>query len=81
MKADLERDVYLSTFLYAQIWEPTIGRLLCSPACRVIDEIWVWEAVHHGDAGIINSAKASAVCKFVFHMEISLEFFLITYES
>lgn len=44
-----------------EIWEPTIGYLLSLPAVRVIDEIWVWESVHHGDAGLINAAKASGV--------------------
>ena len=66
MNADLEENIIISTLLRAQIWEPAIGCLLCSPAARVIDEIWVWESVHHGDAGIINSAKASAVCEFFF---------------
>ena len=42
-----------------------LGRLPCSPAARVIDEIWVWEVVHHGDTSIINSAKTSAVCEWV----------------
>jgi hypothetical protein len=37
-----------------------------NPAARVIDEIWAWESVHHGDAGLINAAKASTVCEFVF---------------
>ena len=58
-------DITLSS-VSRQIWEPAIGHLLCSPASGVIDEIWAWESVHHGDAGLINAAKASAVCEFVF---------------
>ena len=36
------------------------------PSATIIDEVWVWESVHHGDAGLINAAKASGVCEFVF---------------
>ena len=61
MNVDLE-GYHISS---VQIWEPAIGHLLCSPAAKVIDEIWAWESVHHGDAGLINAAKASAVCEFV----------------
>ncbi|KAF8804353.1 hypothetical protein BYT27DRAFT_7225411 [Phlegmacium glaucopus] len=48
-----------------EIWEPVVGRLLSLPAAGVIDEIWAWESVHHGDAGLINAAKASGVSDWI----------------
>ncbi|KAI0800323.1 alpha/beta-hydrolase [Fomes fomentarius] len=40
-----------------EIWEPALDRLLARDEGNVdyiIDEIWSWEAVNHGDAAIIN---------------------------
>ncbi|KAJ3474644.1 hypothetical protein NLI96_g12343 [Meripilus lineatus] len=28
-----------------------------------ISEIWVWEAVNHGDAGLVNASQLSGICK------------------
>ena len=61
---------YFSSHLFIfpwQIFEPTLGHLLSSPAARVIDEVWVWESVQHGDAGIINAPSASGLCTSPFH--------------
>ncbi|KIM43145.1 hypothetical protein M413DRAFT_26330 [Hebeloma cylindrosporum] len=44
-----------------EIFEPTLGHLLSSPAASIVDEVWVWESVQHGDAGIINARHASAL--------------------
>ncbi|GLB39842.1 putative alpha/beta hydrolase family protein [Lyophyllum shimeji] len=44
-----------------EIWEPTLQYLLCSPAASVIDEVWTWESVQHGDACLINGDKIGAV--------------------
>ncbi|KII91721.1 hypothetical protein PLICRDRAFT_51853 [Plicaturopsis crispa FD-325 SS-3] len=37
-----------------EIWEPTIEHLLATPSGAQIDEIWSWEGVQHGNAGLIN---------------------------
>ncbi|KAJ3488672.1 hypothetical protein NLJ89_g11591 [Agrocybe chaxingu] len=44
-----------------RIWEPTLGLLLASPAASVIDEVWCWESVQHGDAALINAHMASGI--------------------
>ncbi|THU96752.1 alpha/beta-hydrolase [Dendrothele bispora CBS 962.96] len=46
-----------------ETWEPTIYHLLCSPAGQDIDEIWGWEAIQHGDSGLLNRGKL----KSLFH--------------
>ncbi|KAJ3573284.1 hypothetical protein NP233_g2519 [Leucocoprinus birnbaumii] len=40
-----------------ETWEPILARIFASPAAVMIDEVWTWECVQHGDAGLIN-AKA-----------------------
>ncbi|KAH6910751.1 Alpha/beta hydrolase family-domain-containing protein [Coprinopsis sp. MPI-PUGE-AT-0042] len=42
-----------------EIWEPTLGVLLDSPSGKLIDEVWVWESVQHGDAALINRDSLS----------------------
>ena len=44
-----------------QIWEPMLKHLLASSA-DIIDEVWTWEVVHHGDAALINSEALPSVC-------------------
>ncbi|KAF4612863.1 hypothetical protein D9613_011151 [Agrocybe pediades] len=44
-----------------EIFEPTLRYLLSSPAANVIDEIWVWESVQHGDAGLLNAKSATGL--------------------
>ncbi|KAG0704980.1 hypothetical protein DFH29DRAFT_997255 [Suillus ampliporus] len=40
-----------------EIWEITLCHLLA--ACSVIDEIWSWESVQHGDAALLNRQNLS----------------------
>ncbi|KAG0698300.1 Alpha/beta hydrolase family-domain-containing protein [Suillus ampliporus] len=40
-----------------EIWEVTIGHLLAT--CGVIDEIWSWESVQHGDSALLNRQNLS----------------------
>lgn len=42
-----------------EIWEPTLATLLASPAGTVIDEVWCWESIQHGDAALINRHSIS----------------------
>ncbi|KAF9239419.1 Alpha/beta hydrolase family-domain-containing protein [Melanogaster broomeanus] len=44
-----------------EIWETMLHSLLDSPAGYMVDEVWAWEAVHHGDSGLINSDNLSGV--------------------
>jgi hypothetical protein len=44
-----------------QLWEPTIRHLFSSSAGAVIDEIWAWESVQHGDACMINHSALSGL--------------------
>ncbi|KAG1723855.1 hypothetical protein EDB19DRAFT_1898004 [Suillus lakei] len=40
-----------------EIWETTLCYLLA--ACGVIDEIWSWESVQHGDSALLNRQNLS----------------------
>lgn len=44
-----------------EMWESVLAVLLASPAGRIIDEVWAWESVQHGDAALINAGNLSAV--------------------
>lgn len=45
-----------------EIWEPTIQRLLASSqTAEIVDEVWVWEAVQHGDSYLLNAAALDGV--------------------
>lgn len=44
--------------------EPTIEHLLATPSGAQIDEIWSWEGVQHGDAGLINEGALTEMCRF-----------------
>ncbi|TFK31945.1 Alpha/beta hydrolase family-domain-containing protein [Crucibulum laeve] len=44
-----------------EIWEPAIGLLLSSRAGQIIDEVWSWESVQHGDAALLNEGNLSAI--------------------
>ncbi|KAG6860707.1 hypothetical protein C0995_008292 [Termitomyces sp. Mi166 len=44
-----------------EIWEPALQHLLSSPAASIIDEVWTWESVQHGDACLINADKNGGV--------------------
>ena len=61
-----------------KIWEPTLVHLLksltwSSPPAFDIAEIWVWEAVNHGDAGLVNAHHLSGLCEsFPTYIYLSL---------
>lgn len=44
-----------------EIWETTLRYLLSSPTASLIDEMWSWEAVQHGDAALINETSLSGI--------------------
>lgn len=44
-----------------EIWETTLRYLLSSPTASLIDEVWSWEAVQHGDAALINETNLSGI--------------------
>lgn len=44
-----------------EIWETTLRYLLSLPAASLIDEVWCWEAVQHGDAALINETNLSGI--------------------
>ncbi|KAG0704156.1 hypothetical protein DFH29DRAFT_873941 [Suillus ampliporus] len=45
-----------------EIWETTLRYLLSSPSAPLIDEVWSWEAVQHGDAALVNETNLSGIC-------------------
>ena len=51
----------ISEIITLQLWEPTIRHLFSSSAGAVIDEIWAWESVQHGDACMINHDALSGL--------------------
>ncbi|KAK2464528.1 hypothetical protein APHAL10511_003507 [Amanita phalloides] len=57
-----------------EIWEPTLRRLLASSA-HLVDEIWAWEAVQHGDAALVNREALSSVYDWVDNSRDILNFF------
>ncbi|KAF8902571.1 hypothetical protein CPB84DRAFT_1775707 [Gymnopilus junonius] len=44
-----------------EIWEPTLAHLLSSPIANIIDEVWLWESIQHGDAALVNAPAASGL--------------------
>ena len=38
----------------------------CGDDDPIIDEIWCWEAVNHGDSALINRQNLSAFCEHSF---------------
>lgn len=61
---------YLYSFIFLrcveEIWEPflalLIETLISSRSSLVVDEIWCFEAVNHGDACLINEGKLGSLC-------------------
>ncbi|KAF8912671.1 Alpha/Beta hydrolase protein [Mucidula mucida] len=43
--------------LSKETWDPTISRVLDAHTERSISEMWVWDAVNHGDSYILNDGK------------------------
>ena len=48
-----------------QCWEPALLHMLSDSSSDdpIIDEIWPWEAVTHGDSAMINKQNLSAFCE------------------
>ncbi|KAG1888333.1 Alpha/Beta hydrolase protein [Suillus subluteus] len=44
-----------------EIWEATLRYLLSSSTASLIDEVWSWEAVQHGDAALVNETNLSGI--------------------
>ncbi|KAG2126602.1 Alpha/Beta hydrolase protein [Suillus clintonianus] len=44
-----------------EIWETTLRYLLSSSTASLIDEVWSWEAVQHGDAALVNESNLSGI--------------------
>ncbi|KAG2125806.1 hypothetical protein DEU56DRAFT_743431 [Suillus clintonianus] len=44
-----------------EVWETTLQYLLSSSSASLIDEIWSWEAVQHGDAALVNETNLSGI--------------------
>ncbi|KAJ7272024.1 Alpha/beta hydrolase family-domain-containing protein [Mycena haematopus] len=47
-----------------ETWEPAILDLLAIPNGPIIDEIWAWEATHHGASYQLNSKLPFAACNW-----------------
>jgi len=45
------------------MWEAVLRYLLSSSSASLIDEVWSWEAVQHGDAALVNETNLSGICK------------------
>ncbi|KAF8588338.1 hypothetical protein K439DRAFT_652977 [Ramaria rubella] len=66
-----------------QIWEPTLARLISlmesNPSSGVlVDEIWSFEAVQHGDSGLLNVGNHHDIFDWQDHVRDILNF-LINY--
>jgi hypothetical protein len=43
-------------------WEPALHSVLNSPSGELVDEIWSWEAVQHGDSALLNGDSLGCLC-------------------
>ncbi|KAJ7172250.1 hypothetical protein C8R46DRAFT_1216104 [Mycena filopes] len=59
-----------------EIWEPTILDLLAIHDGPVVDEIWAWEATHHGASYLLNAATPLAPCNWADDSRDVLNFLL-----
>ncbi|KIL59531.1 hypothetical protein M378DRAFT_169193 [Amanita muscaria Koide BX008] len=57
-----------------EIWEPTIKHLLASSS-DLIDEIWTWEAIQHGDSAPVNEKQLSCLYDWIDNGRDILNFF------
>ncbi|KAI6037055.1 Alpha/Beta hydrolase protein [Pisolithus microcarpus] len=44
-----------------EIWETMLRNLMDSPAAPLVDEVWSWEAVQHGDSALMNAENLSGM--------------------
>ncbi|KAF9446266.1 hypothetical protein P691DRAFT_733620 [Macrolepiota fuliginosa MF-IS2] len=59
-----------------ETWEPVLGRIFSSPITNMIDEVWTWECVQHGDAGLINAEALTGYFDWSDNARDMLNFFL-----
>ncbi|KAJ7905772.1 alpha/beta-hydrolase [Mycena olivaceomarginata] len=59
-----------------ETWEPAILDLLAIPNGPVIDEIWAWEATHHGASYLLNSGLPFTACNWADDARDVLNFLL-----
>ncbi|KAJ7775117.1 Alpha/beta hydrolase family-domain-containing protein [Mycena metata] len=59
-----------------ETWEPVILELLAIPNGPVIDEIWAWEATHHGASFQLNAATPLAAANWADDARDVLNFLL-----
>ncbi|KAF8621695.1 hypothetical protein AX15_007556 [Amanita polypyramis BW_CC] len=57
-----------------ETWEPTLKHLLASSA-HLVDEVWSWESVQHGDAALVNGQALSQVYDWADNARDILNFF------
>ncbi|KAF8631740.1 hypothetical protein AX15_002221 [Amanita polypyramis BW_CC] len=57
-----------------EIWEPILKHLLASHA-HLIDEIWTWEAVNHGDSALVNEKELTPLYDWMDNARDILNFF------
>jgi hypothetical protein len=49
----------------AQTWEPALLSLIKSlehERSVLVEEVWAWEAVNHGDSALLNAPHLGGVC-------------------
>ncbi|KIO01549.1 hypothetical protein M404DRAFT_1002974 [Pisolithus tinctorius Marx 270] len=44
-----------------EIWEPMLRSLLDLTSGLLVDEVWSWEAVNHGDSALVNAESLSGI--------------------
>ncbi|KAF9467147.1 Alpha/Beta hydrolase protein [Collybia nuda] len=59
-----------------EIWEPTLYHLLHSNEEPLIDEVWTWESVQHGDACLVNAESLSGIFDWTDNTRDILNFLL-----
>ncbi|KAI9454511.1 Alpha/Beta hydrolase protein [Boletus coccyginus] len=46
---------------HKEIWETMLRELLDAPAGEMVDEVWAWDAVQHGDAAVVNAENLGGI--------------------
>ncbi|KAJ7444876.1 Alpha/beta hydrolase family-domain-containing protein [Mycena latifolia] len=59
-----------------ETWEPALLDLLATPAGNGVDEIWAWEATHHGASCVLNAGTPLAACDWADDARDVLNFLL-----
>ncbi|KAF9239420.1 Alpha/Beta hydrolase protein [Melanogaster broomeanus] len=61
-----------------ETWETMLRSLLDSPAGYLVDEVWAWEAVQHGDSALINAHNLSGISDWTDDVR-DIAHFLLSY--